>query len=140
MKKLVLIFLTVCSFAPVFAACQGVNGNQGDNSITPSPGYVQVSQEVSQEIAKNFVEGEATFAFDGIADTMVCTNVETLRCPSCWEFTFEYNCSHAGLGDRAGQTLAQAVTPHRAVVTVMQGEVGRAIMDDTWDMLEGKIR
>ncbi len=67
------------------------------------------------------------------------TDTQTAGCPSCWEFTFEFDSRHAGYGDRTGQVLAQVITPHRAVVTVEEGEVTSAVMDGKWDMLRQEM-
>jgi hypothetical protein len=68
-------------------------------------------------------------------DTLLLVNTETLRCPYCWEFEFEFDCRHAGYGDRTGLILAQVITPHVARILVIEGEVNRAILDGTWDMM-----
>jgi len=108
---------------------KGGPGGEGD-------GMRAVSQEESQQIAEDFVRNDETFVFDGIEETFALTDTVTLRCPYCWQFTFEFDSSHAGYGDRAGQVLAQVITHHIAVVTVQQSEVTSAVMDEQWDMLE----
>jgi hypothetical protein len=52
-----------------------------------------------------------------------------------WVFTFSFNSAHSGYGDRSGQILAQAITPHETVVMVEFGKVTSAIMDGVWDMI-----
>jgi hypothetical protein len=111
----------------------------------PSPGedkletITKVSQEESEEIARNYLLNCPTFRFDGIKDTVELAATNQAVCPYCWQFVFEFQCRHAGYGDRTGQTLAQVITPHTASITVDQGEVVSAIMDDQWDMMEQKM-
>lgn len=104
-------------------------------SFTPAP----VTEEESQVIAEEYVRRGRTFVFDGIEDSLKLIYTETLRCPSCWQFTFEFESKHAGYGDRAGQALAEMITPHRAVITIMQGEVTYAVIDEAWDMIKQEL-
>ncbi len=97
------------------------------------------TQEESQRVAEDFVRNSPTFMFDGIAESLELTEAVTLRCPSCWQFVFEFESSQAGYGDRTGQMLAQVITPHKAVITVENGDVKSAIMDGRWDMLSQKF-
>ncbi len=105
-------------------------------SVSPGEGIRVVSEEESRQIAEEFLRNSPTFVFDGIEDTLRLSDNITLKCPNCWEFIFEFDSSHAGYGDRTGQILAQVITPHQAAITVEQGEVTRAVMDDKWDMIE----
>lgn len=95
-----------------------------------------VTKQESQDIAKDFVRNEATFVFDGMEDTLKLVETSNSQATHSWQFTFQFDSSHAGYGDRTGQVLAQVITPHEAVVTVVQGEVTKAIMDGKWDMLK----
>jgi len=76
-----------------------------------------------------------TFRFDGIEDSVKLININTMRCPYCWEFTFEFQTRYAGHGDRTGQFLAQVITDHTARIVVQEGEVISAICYDNWDMM-----
>lgn len=95
--------------------------------------------EESRAIAEDYLESSPTFAFDGIEGSIVLVGNETMRCPYCWAFEFEFECSHAGYGDRTGQYLAQVITPHTAWVAVHRGEVVQAVMDGVWDMMEQQM-
>lgn len=98
-----------------------------------------MSQEESQRIAEEFMRNSPTFVFDGIKDTLALIDTTALRCPYCWQFTFEFESRHAGYGDRTGQALAQVITPHRATITVVQGEIIYAVMDGKWNMIDQKL-
>jgi len=98
-------------------------------------GGVQVhTEESSRKIAEEFVRQEATFKFDGIPETLEVVNTTALG--DGWQFTIEYESRHAGYGDRSGQALLEVITPHTCLVTVENGEVVAAVMDQKWDMIE----
>jgi len=105
----------------------------GNNGFTP------VTQEESQRIAKDYLVSSPTFAFDGTEDTLRLVNTHTMRCPFCWAFEFEFQCRHAGYGDRSGQAVAEVITPHTAWIMVGEGEVVEAIMDEVWDMMKQEM-
>ena len=111
----------------------------------PSPGedeletITRVSQEESEEIARNYLLNSPTFKFDGMEDSVELVTINQAVCPYCWQFVFKFQCRHAGYGDRTGQIPAEVITSHTASITVDQGEVVSAIMDDQWDMMEQKM-
>lgn len=99
----------------------------------------KISKEKSQEIARDYLRNSPTFKFDGMEDTLRLVETNTMRCPYCWEFVFEFASRHAGYGNRSGQILAQVITSHTARIMVQEGEVVSAIMDDKWDMMWQKM-
>ena len=101
--------------------------------------FVEVSQEESEEIARNYLLNSSTFKFDGIEGTLELIATNEVTCPYCWEFVFEFQCRHAGYGDRTGQMLAEVITPHTAEIIVEQGEVVSAIIDEQWDMMKQQM-
>jgi outer membrane murein-binding lipoprotein Lpp len=94
---------------------------------------------LQQTIARNFVINSPTFAFDGIEDTLELIASEELAAPNTWQYTYEFQSRHAGYGDRTGQMLLMVITPHEAVITVVNGEVASAIMDGKWDMIKQEM-
>jgi len=97
------------------------------------------TESEAREIAETFVKNSPTFKFDGMEDTLSYLDTVTLRTPFGWQFTFEFQSSHAGYGDRTGQVLAQVITPHTAVITVIRAEVVTATLDEKWNMLEQRM-
>lgn len=91
----------------------------------------------SLRIAREFVLDSPTYKYDG--ETLKHTETITLKPQFCWQFTFEFTSRHAGYGDRSGQMVAQMITHHTAKITVEQGKVTHAILDDTWDMLNQEM-
>jgi hypothetical protein len=121
-RKIVLVFpVLLLILALVGAAC------------TSHPS----GEEDSEQTAESYVENSATFRFDGILDTFQLTN--TVQLSTGWQFTFRFDCSHAGYGNRAGQNLAQVITPHTAVITVSNGQVTTAVIDSIWDMMNQRM-
>ncbi len=100
---------------------------------------MNITEEGAQQIAENFVRNSPTFAFDGIPETLEL--VEKLLpdiepdIENAWGFVFQFKSRHAGYGDRTGENLAEVITPHEAHITVQDGEVISALMDEKWDML-----
>jgi hypothetical protein len=100
--------------------------------------FIALSEEEALDIAGDFVRNSPTFVYDGIVGTL--EHVETLYpdIENAWTFVFRFESAHAGYGDRTGQMLAQVITPHEAHVTVENGAVVSALMDEQWDMLQQK--
>jgi hypothetical protein len=126
--------LSLMAVASVFmaSAC-----SSGEASQTTGP--KGISQEESQEIARQYVINEPTFVFDGMGETLALVNTTTLKCPYCWEFAYQFDCRQSGYGNRTGFILAQVITPHTARIVVQEGKVTSAVMDGKWDMMGQKL-
>jgi len=114
-----LLILALVIVALIGAGCQSLS----------------LKYQQSLKLAETTVTHEATYVFDGDSSTLKLTKTQTLTAANSWTFTYTYNCRHAGYGDRAGQILAQVITPHVAVITVEQGKVASAVLDGKWDMV-----
>jgi hypothetical protein len=53
--------------------------------------------------------------------------------PVQYVVTINFESLHGGYGDRTGEILTQAITPHTIIVTVVDGQITSAIIDDVWD-------
>ena len=95
------------------------------------------SREDSKRIAEEFVRQEATFRFDGMAETLKVTGSTSVV--DGWKIIIEFDSRHAGYGDRTGQILAQVITHHAAEVTVQSGKITTAVMDGVWDMVNQQM-
>jgi len=107
-----------------------------DGIVNEARPLKQITQEESRQIAEDFIKNSPTFRFDGIGDTFKFVNTVTLRTPFAWQFTFEFQSSHAGYGDRTEQMVTQVITPHTTVITVIMGRIIEATIDNKWDELE----
>lgn len=90
------------------------------------------TEEESRQIAQMYMENAPTYKYDGME--LELTEIQTLRCPSCFQFTFEFESRRAGYGDRTDIPSGAVITPHTAIITIEQGEVTTAIMDEKWNM------
>jgi len=84
-------------------------------------------------IAENFVKNSPTYKYDGIPETFKLS--DTVPMDNCIQYVFEFDCRHAGYGDRTGQVLAQVITHHIAMIIVEDEQVISAVMDARWDMV-----
>ncbi|MBN2251705.1 MAG: hypothetical protein JW724_06500 [Candidatus Altiarchaeota archaeon] len=116
--------------------CPGEYGVTGCEYVDGKCTEKYITEEESKKIADGYVKNAPTYNFDGFDPAYVETT--TLRCPFCWQFTYEFTSRHAGYGDRTDQVLAEVLTDHRITVTVIKGTVTGAIIDDKWDELEQK--
>ncbi len=89
-------------------------------------------------IAKDFVTGEATYRFDGMADTLKLDATGTFPEPGMYEVTCDFTSAHGGYGDRTGVFVTEALTPHRCILIVSNDRVTSALMDGSYDMIAQK--
>lgn len=91
--------------------------------------------EVDRLVAENFLRNSPTFRFDGVQDSVELRSSIKGACDTCSEFTFTFDNSYPGYGDRVALVLTAAVTPHEATVTIDDGIVTSARLDGVWDVL-----
>lgn len=102
-----------------------------------APAVSQYSADSAITTARQFVNAENTFKFDGMAETLSVKMNKTISA-SVYEIIAEFTSRHAGFGDRADKMVAEVLTSHTAVITVENGAVASAIMDGQWDMIAQK--
>jgi hypothetical protein len=112
----------------IFIAAFMVTSPAGDHS--PAGGV-----DAAIQVAKGFVTGEATYRFDGMADTLKLDATGTFPEPGKYEVTCDFTSAHGGYGDRTGVVVTEALTPHRCVLIVSNGQVTSALMDGSYDMI-----
>jgi hypothetical protein len=94
----------------------------------PAPDVLQA------ELAIDFVKNAPTFAFDGMDDSLLVDDVMILESfPVQYVVIINFESSHGGYGDRTGEILTQAITPHTIRVTIVDGQITSAVIDDVWD-------
>jgi len=106
--------------------------------IVPTSIYALQSQPVTdpKDAALNFVRGAPTFGFDGVGSTLkVIDQFDMKSKPVQHLVTLTFTCLHSGYGDRTGKPTLQVLTPHTAKITVVEGKVTSAVLDDRWDEL-----
>lgn len=85
-------------------------------------------------VAQKYIVTSPTFAFDGdinTLDTVYVGSVESI--PSQYVIKIFFDSSHGGFGNREGQMLIQAITPHTMTILVSEGNVISAVTDEVWD-------
>ena len=87
-------------------------------------------------VAQRFIVTTPTFAFDGDINTLDTEYAgATKSIPPQYIIRISFDSSHGGYGDRQGQMLTQAITPHTMEIIVLQGKVISAVTDQIWDEL-----
>lgn len=102
-----------------------------------APAVSQYSADSAITTARQFVNAENTYKFDGMAETLSVKMNKTISA-SVYEIIAEFTSRHAGFGDRADKMVAEVLTSHTAVITVENGAVASAVMDGQWDMIAQK--
>jgi hypothetical protein len=88
----------------------------------------------NEELARSFVENSPTYRHDGM-DLRLAESYILESFPEQHVFIYEFTSRSAGYGDRSGMIAAQVLTEHTARVTVVQGVISSAKLDDKWDMI-----
>jgi hypothetical protein len=95
------------------------------------------SEEQSKQIVENWIVNQAaTYVFDGTdLNLEEVLALDLANCESCYQFVYSFNSRHSGYGNREGKILAQVITPHSLVVTIENGRIVQAVIDDIYDEL-----
>jgi spore germination protein GerM len=145
MKKTILIILAVAIlFLAGWAILQSGNKSEDENrkngqNNNQSKNY---TLEESRLLAQNWMENECpTYVYDG-ENLMLqeSLKINQSECEDCYQFEFTFKSRHGGYGDREGQMITQAITPHITVVTVENGEVAKALTDNQFNEITEEIR
>ena len=91
--------------------------------------------EVDRRLAESFLRNSPTFRFDGLHDSVELLDQMGGDCETCVEYTFGFENSHPGYGDRTDLPLAAVVTQHEAVISLEGGLVTAAQIDSIWDVI-----
>ena len=91
--------------------------------------------EVDRRLAESFLRNSPTFRFDGLPVSVELIDRTGGDCETCVAYTFGFESSHPGYGDRTDLPLAAAVTPHEAVISIEGGLVTTVRIDSIWDVI-----
>ena len=83
------------------------------------------------KIAESYLLTCETFRFDGIKSSVTVDTVVSVQ--SGWKIRLNSTCAHPGYGDRTVQLLLQVISSHQIQITVQEGRVSSAIIDEKWD-------
>ena len=94
------------------------------------------TEQSAVKTATRFLSEAPTYSWDGVEGSIrVLDSYKTQTPDAVWTVVIEFTCAHAGYGDRSGQTVATVVTDHVITITVEDGSVVDAVIDDVWDEL-----
>ena len=85
-----------------------------------------------KELAEGWIRGAPTYRYDGSGLELV-RHVQEKSYPVRHVLTYNFTSSHAGYGNRSDQVTAQVITEHTIKVTIVDGNVLSAIIDEKWD-------
>ncbi len=85
-----------------------------------------------KEIAENWIKGTPTYKYDGSGLEFV-DYVQQESYPVRHVLTYRFTSSHAGYGNRSGMVTAQVITVHTVMITIVDGNVESAVIDEKWD-------
>jgi hypothetical protein len=128
-------FIIIATLALVVVVFGLIGAVTFGSPVAPAEGQYTADSAITT--ARQFVNAENTFKFDGMTDTL---NVKMNRTVSSgiFEIVAEFTSRHAGFGDRADKMVAEVLTSHTAIITVENGAVASAVMDGQWDMIGQK--
>lgn len=89
------------------------------------------------DVARAWIENDSpTYNFDGSDLELVRSEkIDT----NTYQYTFEFESSQAGYGDRSDEMSAQVITPHSVVVRIESGQVVSVITDGVYDEMTGEL-
>jgi len=94
------------------------------------------TEQTAVKTATRFLSEAPTYSWDGVEGSIrVLDSYKTQTPDAVWTVVIEFTCAHAGYGDRSGQMVASVVTDHVITITVEDGSVVDAVIDDVWDEL-----
>src|SRR5574338_972234 len=135
-KRKKLVILAIVAAAPI-AALVAITFAPTKTELTTLPPEDK-EMGAAMDAAREFLVSSPTFSFDGVKESVdIVAPLESLK-PTGSDI-FQYNIkiafdsAHAGYGNRQDQVLTQAITHHTADISVYDGKVISAIIDNTWD-------
>lgn len=135
MKKFILFIVLI----GIVAAGVYYLSNNTDEPTTNQESY---TIEESKKIAKDWIKNESpTYTYDG-EDLQFKESraLDSVDCKDCYEFDFSFKSRHGGFGDREGEMVTQAITPHITTVTVEHGKVTKVLTDNEFNEITGEVR
>ncbi|MGB9939836.1 hypothetical protein [Methanosarcina sp.] len=93
---------------------------------------VSTSPEEAEKIAAAWIENAPTYSFDGF-DLKLEDHEVLDAIPEQHFLTYTFTSRHGGYGNRTGQIVTEALTPHRIEITISDRNITSAIIDGEWD-------
>lgn len=94
------------------------------------------NEQAAVKTATSFLSEAPTYSWDGVGGSIRVLDSYKAQTPDAvWTVVIEFTCAHAGYGERSDQMVATVVTDHVIAITVEDGSVVEAVVDDEWDEL-----
>ncbi len=91
------------------------------------------TEQTAVKTATEFLSEAPTYSWDGVGGSIQVLDSYKSQSPEAvWTVVIEFTCANAGYGDRSGQMVATVVTDHVITITVEDGAVVEAVVDDVW--------
>lgn len=135
-KKLIIAAIVAAAVIAASVAAVFVPAKTELTSLPPE----DKEMSAAMDAARSYLVLSPTFSFDGVENSVdIVAPVESYKLADSERFQYNvkiaFDSTHAGYGNRSDQVLAQAVTHHTADISVSDGKVISAIIDNTWDEL-----
>lgn len=129
--------ITVAIIGVIAAGVTGTYFVSAQTALTKIPTTQEEQERYNAiEVAKKYIVTSPTFAFDGLPETLDVEDVSVLESyPVQYRIKIAFDSAHGGFGNREGQMLTQAITPHKVDIIVSEGNVISAVTDEAWDEL-----
>ncbi len=95
--------------------------------------------EEAKNVALEWLNACPTFKFDGVPETVKLQRIDTLRMLNAYAVYIEFVCQYPGYGDRTGHTTLGPSQRHIIKITVVEGKVTGAIIDEIWNEFTQKL-
>ena len=124
--------LIVAFFADFYFFSNGTKNEHFANDL-----FKKTEIEAKSTAEKWIIEKSPTYIFDG--SELVFKEGKKGSCDTCSAFSFSFESSHGGYGNREGLILTQVIAPHTIEVEIKDGAVTRAITDGKYNELTGAL-
>jgi len=85
-----------------------------------------------KELAEDWIRGAPTYTYDG-SGIELASYARQESDPVKHVLTYKFTSSHTGYGNRSDKVTAQVITNHTMKITIADGRVVSAVIDETWD-------
>ncbi len=134
------VILSIIALLSIVLAINYMVGAKTQPPIeTNEPALENTGSQTAVDEAIEWLISAPTYGFDGMENTITVNATQTEETVNTgaqgkvYTITIDFQCRQPGYGDRSSMMLEQVITQHQATITVEQGEVTQAIIDQTWD-------
>jgi hypothetical protein len=99
---------------------------------------ISTPPQEAERTARTWIESAPTYSFDGF--DLKLENHEILETiPEQHFLTYTFTSRQGGYGNRTGQMITQALTPHKIEIIVSEKNITSAVIDGEWDELSQQL-